>query len=130
MPHCLLLCMLCMCFVALYALPCPHSFRTTDPPVATHTHPNTHSHTTQGKPLVPDFFGSAERNSYYRGLYGRVDPDGHFPTSITDPRPNGKVGVSQSSDSSSSILLVVVGLYVAVVIQLSHISSGPTLVPD
>ena len=33
-----------------------------------------------------------ERHNGWRGLFGRLDPRGHFPTSTTDPQPMGKVG--------------------------------------
>ncbi len=33
-----------------------------------------------------------DRHNGWRGLFGRVDLNGHFPTSTTDPQPMGKVG--------------------------------------
>jgi hypothetical protein len=33
-----------------------------------------------------------DRHNGWRGLFGRLDLDGHFPTSTTDPQPMGKVG--------------------------------------
>ena len=33
-----------------------------------------------------------ERHNGWRGLFGRLDWGGHFPTSTTDPQPMGKVG--------------------------------------
>ena len=33
-----------------------------------------------------------DRHNGWRGLFGRLDPAGHFPTSTTDPQPMGKVG--------------------------------------
>lgn len=35
---------------------------------------------------------TAARHNGWRGLFGRLDPNGHFPTSTTDPQPMGKVG--------------------------------------
>ena len=35
---------------------------------------------------------TADRHNGWRGLYGRLDWQGHFPTSTTDPQPMGKVG--------------------------------------
>jgi len=35
---------------------------------------------------------TAERHNGWRGLFGRLDFRGHFPTSTTDPQPMGKVG--------------------------------------
>lgn len=35
---------------------------------------------------------TAERHNNWRGLFGRLDENGHFPTSTTDPQPMGKVG--------------------------------------
>lgn len=47
----------------------------------------------QGQPLVPWCLpNTADRHNGWRGLYGRLDPAGHFPTSTTDPNPMGKVG--------------------------------------
>lgn len=46
----------------------------------------------QGVPLVPPCLpNTAARHNGWRGLYGRLDLDGHFPTSTTDPQPMGKV---------------------------------------
>lgn len=45
-----------------------------------------------GEPLIPGFEASADRNGGWRGLFGRLDFWGHFPTTVTNPRPNGKVG--------------------------------------
>ncbi|XP_077231680.1 DNA (cytosine-5)-methyltransferase 1B-like isoform X2 [Tasmannia lanceolata] len=36
---------------------------------------------------------TAERHNQWKGLYGRLDWGGNFPTSITDPQPMGKVGM-------------------------------------
>jgi hypothetical protein len=47
----------------------------------------------QGQPLVPWCLpNTAERHNGWRGLFGRLDLAGHFPTSTTDPQPMGKVG--------------------------------------
>ncbi|KAL6767831.1 MET1 [Auxenochlorella protothecoides x Auxenochlorella symbiontica] len=46
-----------------------------------------------GQPLVPWCLpNTADRHNGWRGLFGRLDPRGHFPTSTTDPQPMGKVG--------------------------------------
>lgn len=36
---------------------------------------------------------TARRHNQWKGLFGRLDWDGNFPTSITDPQPMGKVGM-------------------------------------
>jgi DNA (cytosine-5)-methyltransferase 1 len=36
---------------------------------------------------------TAERHNQWKGLFGRLDWQGNFPTSITNPRPIGKVGM-------------------------------------
>lgn len=47
----------------------------------------------QGQPLVPWCLpNTADRHNGWRGLFGRLDYEGHFPTSVTDPQPMGKVG--------------------------------------
>ncbi|CAL5224063.1 g6688 [Coccomyxa viridis] len=47
----------------------------------------------KGQPLVPWCLpNTADRHNGWRGLFGRLDYDGHFPTSVTDPQPMGKVG--------------------------------------
>jgi hypothetical protein len=47
----------------------------------------------QGQPLVPWCLpNTADRHNGWRGLFGRLDLSGHFPTSTTDPQPMGKVG--------------------------------------
>ena len=44
-------------------------------------------------PLVPWCLpNTAAKHNDWRGLYGRLDARGHFPTAITDPSPMGKVG--------------------------------------
>jgi len=48
-------------------------------------------------PLVPPCLpNTAARHNGWRGLYGRLDLDGHFPTSTTDPQPMGKVGLTRT----------------------------------
>ncbi len=50
-------------------------------------------YTLQGQDLVPWCLpNTADRHNGWRGLFGRVDLHGHFPTSTTDPQPMGKVG--------------------------------------
>ncbi|KAK9918243.1 hypothetical protein WJX75_002529 [Coccomyxa subellipsoidea] len=47
----------------------------------------------KGQPLVPWCLpNTADRHNGWRGLFGRLDYNGHFPTSVTDPQPMGKVG--------------------------------------
>ncbi|CAD7705413.1 unnamed protein product [Ostreobium quekettii] len=47
----------------------------------------------KGKSLVPWCLPhTADRHNNWRGLFGRLDVNGHFPTSTTDPQPMGKVG--------------------------------------
>jgi DNA (cytosine-5)-methyltransferase 1 len=47
----------------------------------------------KGQPLVPWCLpNTADRHNGWRGLFGRLDWMGHFPTSTTDPQPMGKVG--------------------------------------
>ncbi|KAJ9558016.1 hypothetical protein OSB04_012630 [Centaurea solstitialis] len=36
---------------------------------------------------------TAKRHNHWKGLFGRLDWEGNFPTSITDPQPMGKVGM-------------------------------------
>ena len=36
---------------------------------------------------------TAERHNQWKGLFGRLDWEGNFPTSVTDPQPMGKVGM-------------------------------------
>ncbi|KAL1212909.1 DNA (cytosine-5)-methyltransferase 1 [Cardamine amara subsp. amara] len=36
---------------------------------------------------------TAKRHNQWKGLYGRLDWQGNFPTSVTDPQPMGKVGM-------------------------------------
>ncbi|KAL6894257.1 hypothetical protein ACP4OV_008355 [Aristida adscensionis] len=36
---------------------------------------------------------TARRHNQWKGLYGRLDWEGNFPTSVTDPQPMGKVGM-------------------------------------
>lgn len=52
----------------------------------------------QGQPLVPWCLpNTADRHNGWRGLFGRLDWQGHFPTSTTDPQPMGKVGQGRMS---------------------------------
>ena len=45
------------------------------------------------QPIVPLCLPQTEaRHNGWRGLYSRLDWEGHFPTSTTDPNPMGKVG--------------------------------------
>lgn len=47
----------------------------------------------QGQKIVPWCLpNTAERHNGWRGLFGRLNWEGHFPTSVTDPNPMGKVG--------------------------------------
>ena len=47
----------------------------------------------EGQDLVPWCLpNTADRHNGWRGLFGRLDWGGHFPTSTTDPQPMGKVG--------------------------------------
>ncbi|KAK9839548.1 hypothetical protein WJX84_003539, partial [Apatococcus fuscideae] len=47
----------------------------------------------KGQLLVPWCLpNTADRHNGWRGLFGRLDWRGHFPTSVTDPQPMGKVG--------------------------------------
>ena len=47
----------------------------------------------QGQDLVPWCLpNTMDRHNGWRGLYGRLDWGGHFPTATTDPQPMGKVG--------------------------------------
>eukprot|EP00271_Cylindrocystis_brebissonii_P016223 TRINITY_DN3953_c0_g2_i1.p2 TRINITY_DN3953_c0_g2~~TRINITY_DN3953_c0_g2_i1.p2 ORF type:complete len:140 (+),score=3.45 TRINITY_DN3953_c0_g2_i1:60-479(+) len=44
--------------------------------------------------LVPRFLPtSADRHGQWKGLFGRLDWIGHFPVSVTNPRPTGIVGM-------------------------------------
>jgi len=36
---------------------------------------------------------TADQHNQWKGLFGRLDWEGNFPTSITDPHPMGKVGM-------------------------------------
>ncbi|KAF2283130.1 hypothetical protein GH714_043460 [Hevea brasiliensis] len=36
---------------------------------------------------------TAKRHNQWKGLFGRLEWEGNFPTSITDPQPMGKVGM-------------------------------------
>ncbi|ESQ32376.1 hypothetical protein EUTSA_v10003514mg [Eutrema salsugineum] len=46
------------------------------------------------EPLIPWCLpNTAKRHNQWKGLFGRLDWQGNFPTSITDPQPMGKVGM-------------------------------------
>ncbi|CAA7027839.1 unnamed protein product [Microthlaspi erraticum] len=48
----------------------------------------------QSEDLIPWCLpNTAKRHNMWKGLYGRLDWQGNFPTSITDPQPMGKVGM-------------------------------------
>ena len=44
----------------------------------------------QGKPLIPDWATSSTTTTW-SGIYGRLDPQGHFPTITTVVSPTRKV---------------------------------------
>nr|XP_010936296.1 DNA (cytosine-5)-methyltransferase 1B [Elaeis guineensis]XP_019701343.1 DNA (cytosine-5)-methyltransferase 1B [Elaeis guineensis]XP_019701346.1 DNA (cytosine-5)-methyltransferase 1B [Elaeis guineensis]XP_019701349.1 DNA (cytosine-5)-methyltransferase 1B [Elaeis guineensis]XP_029123947.1 DNA (cytosine-5)-methyltransferase 1B [Elaeis guineensis] len=46
---------------------------------------------------------TAKRHNQWKGLFGRLDWEGNFPTSITDPQPMGKVGMCFHSDQDRII---------------------------
>ncbi|KAJ1403961.1 S-adenosyl-L-methionine-dependent methyltransferase [Sesbania bispinosa] len=46
---------------------------------------------------------TAKRHNQWKGLYGRLDWEGNFPTSITDPQPMGKVGMCFHPDQDRII---------------------------
>lgn len=57
----------------------------------------------KGQPLVPWCLpNTADRHNGWRGLFGRLDWAGHFPTSTTDPQPMGKVGQGESPPACRS----------------------------
>ncbi|KAL0387277.1 UNVERIFIED_CONTAM: DNA (cytosine-5)-methyltransferase 1B [Sesamum radiatum] len=43
--------------------------------------------------LIPWCLQILRRGTIWKGLFGRLDWEGNFPTSITDPQPMGKVGM-------------------------------------
>ncbi|KAJ0031296.1 hypothetical protein Pint_13856 [Pistacia integerrima] len=45
-----------------------------------------------------ELFNTAKRHNQWKGLFGRLDWEGNFPTSITDPQPMGKVGMCFQPD--------------------------------
>ncbi len=52
----------------------------------------------QGQDLVPWCLPNTEdRHNGWRGLFGRLNLDGHFPTSTTDPQPMGKVSEARAA---------------------------------
>ncbi|CAM0876888.1 unnamed protein product [Alopecurus aequalis] len=46
---------------------------------------------------------TAKRHNQWKGLYGRLDWEGNFPTSVTDPQPMGKVGMCFHPDQDRII---------------------------
>ncbi|KAM0835241.1 hypothetical protein ACQ4PT_063068 [Festuca glaucescens] len=46
---------------------------------------------------------TAQRHNQWKGLYGRLDWEGNFPTSVTDPQPMGKVGMCFHPDQDRII---------------------------
>uniref|UniRef100_A0A8I6XUG3 DNA (cytosine-5-)-methyltransferase n=1 Tax=Hordeum vulgare subsp. vulgare TaxID=112509 RepID=A0A8I6XUG3_HORVV len=46
---------------------------------------------------------TAKRNNQWKGLYGRLDWEGNFPTSVTDPQPMCKVGMCFHPDQDRII---------------------------
>ncbi|KAK1606381.1 hypothetical protein QYE76_030054 [Lolium multiflorum] len=46
---------------------------------------------------------TARRHNQWKGLYGRLDWEGNFPTSVTDPQPMGKVGMCFHPDQDRII---------------------------
>ena len=61
----------------------------------------------KGQALVPWCLpNTMDRHNGWRGLFGRVDPQGHFPTSVTDPQPMGKVRVCVAGAASCSAVHV------------------------
>lgn len=46
---------------------------------------------------------TAKRHNQWKGLFGRLDWEGNFPTSITDPQPMGKVGMCFHPDQDRII---------------------------
>lgn len=66
-----------------------------------------HPPSPQGVPLVPPCLpNTAARHNGWRGLYGRLDLDGHFPTSTTDPQPMGKVRAAAAAACGAHVLLL------------------------
>uniref|UniRef100_A0A7N0RBA2 Cytosine-specific methyltransferase n=1 Tax=Kalanchoe fedtschenkoi TaxID=63787 RepID=A0A7N0RBA2_KALFE len=44
--------------------------------------------------LIPGFLpNTAKRHNQWKGVFGRLDWEGNFPTSVTDPQPMGTVGM-------------------------------------
>ncbi|GLT76699.1 hypothetical protein SLA2020_483440 [Shorea laevis] len=46
---------------------------------------------------------TAKRHNQWKGLFGRLDWEGNFPTSVTDPQPMGKVGMCFHPDQDRII---------------------------
>ena len=45
----------------------------------------------------------AKHHNQWKGLFGRLDWEGNFPTSITNPQPMGKVGICFHPDQDRII---------------------------
>ncbi|KAH9750454.1 DNA (cytosine-5)-methyltransferase [Citrus sinensis] len=46
---------------------------------------------------------TAEKHNQWKGLFGRLDREGNFPTSVTDPHPMGMVGTCFHPDQDRII---------------------------
>jgi DNA (cytosine-5)-methyltransferase 1 len=47
----------------------------------------------QTKTIIPWYLPhTADRHTQWAGSFGRIDPDGYFPTTLTHPKPTGKQG--------------------------------------
>uniref|UniRef100_A0A8R7QJG5 Cytosine-specific methyltransferase n=1 Tax=Triticum urartu TaxID=4572 RepID=A0A8R7QJG5_TRIUA len=54
--------------------------------------------------LIPKYLlNTAKRNNQWKGLYGRLDWEGNFPTSVTYPQPMGRVGMCFHPDQDRII---------------------------
>ncbi|XP_044392315.1 DNA (cytosine-5)-methyltransferase 1A-like [Triticum aestivum] len=54
--------------------------------------------------LIPRYFlNTSKRNNQWKGLYGRLDWEGNFPTSVTDSQPMGRVGMCFHPDKDRII---------------------------
>ncbi|XWS16658.1 hypothetical protein CRYUN_Cryun34aG0110000 [Craigia yunnanensis] len=60
--------------------------------------------TGQTADLIPWYLpNTAKRHNQWKGLFGRLDWEGNFPTSVTDPQPTGKVGMCFHPDQDRII---------------------------